>query len=307
LSAGRRVAGTGPFAYLPARRLADAPDDAVVTDVLDPRTKLYRRLWQPLAVAALNTEPELGSARLFGEVVRESLGEGGAACVPLIPREGLSESLIDPALARLRALGGEFRNPSRLRAIGLDSERAATLDFDGGLETLRPGDAAVLAVPAPNAARLVPDLVAPDEFRAIVNAHFRLSLHGDAPHFVGIVGGLAEWVFRKGEVLSVTVSAADRIVDRPAEELAPLLWADVAAAYDLPLDPVPPCQIVKEKRATFAATPAQLKRRPAQATRWSNLVLAGDWTETGLPSTIEGAIRSGFRAAAHLLGRDEIG
>ena len=131
-------------------------------------------------------------------------------------------------------------------------------------------------------------------------------MRGNAPWFVGVVGGTAEWVFRKREVLSVTVSAADRLVDTPAEEFAPLLWRDVAAAYELPSDPMPPCQIVKEKRATFAATPAQESRRPGAATRWTNLVLAGDWTQTGLPATIEGAIRSGFMAADRLLKRSEI-
>ena len=305
LSSKRRVAGTGPFAYLSARDLADAPADAVVTDSLNPKSTIFRRLWQPLAVAALNTEVEVGSARLFGTIVRETLGAGGEACIPLVPREGLSESLVDPALGRLRAQGANFRNPSRLRAIGFEDGRVATLDFEGTAETLKPGEGVVLAVPAPVAARLVPDLTVPDEFRAIVNAHYRVSLRGDAPYFVGLVGGVAEWVFRKTETLSVTISAADRLIDRPAEELAPLLWADVAAAYDLPPDPMPPWQIVKEKRATFAATPAQLARRPPTATSWGNLVLAGDWTDTGLPATIEGAIRSGFRAAAHLLGRDE--
>lgn len=301
-SAERRVKGTGPLAYLSARRAINAVDDAVVSGVLDPASMIFRRLWQPLAVAALNTETDAGSAKLFGAVLRESLGAGGQACIPLVPREGLSESLVDPALAKLRALGGEFRLSSRLRALSFAAERVATLDFDGASETLKDGEAVVLAVPAAVAQRLVPELTAPDEFRAIVNAHYRLALRGAAPWFVGIVGGTAEWVFRKPEVLSVTVSAADRLVDRPAEELAPLLWADVAAAFELAAEPVPPWQIVKEKRATFAATPAQLARRPAVGTRWANLMLAGDWTATGLPATIEGAIRSGFAAAEHLLG-----
>ena len=60
---------------------------------------------------------------------------------------------------------------------------------------------------------------------------------------------------------------------------------------------MPDWQIVKERRATFAATPAQDARRPGARTRWSNLFLAGDWTDTGLPATIEGALRSGRRAA----------
>ncbi len=71
----------------------------------------------------------------------------------------------------------------------------------------------------------------------------------------------------------------------------------MAAATGLPPE-LPPWQIVRERRATFAATPAQDARRPGPGTRWSNLVLAGDWTDTGLPATIEGAIRSGQRAAA---------
>ena len=299
----RRVKGTGPFDYLAARHLADAPADAVVSGALDPRALIFRRLWQPLAVAALNTEVEAASAKLFGEVLNESLGAGGAACVPLVPREGLTETLIDPALAKLRARGAELRFGSRLRAMGFSEDRLATLDFEGSLEPLSADEAAVLAVPAPIAARLVPDLTTPDEFRAIVNAHFRVALRGDVPWFVGIVGGVAEWVFRKQDVLSVTVSAADRLVDMPADELAPLLWHDVVAAFDLPPEPMPPWQIVKEKRATFAATPAQLARRPGTATRWPNLVLAGDWTATGLPATIEGAIRSGFQAADRLLGQ----
>lgn len=299
----RRVPGTFAWSYLAARRLLDGSGDAVVTDRVNPNATLYRRLWQPLAVAALNTEPEAGSAALFATILRETLGAGGRACVPLLPREGLSESLIDPALARLRSDGADIRIGARLRALTFAGERVASLDLDNGSETVGAEDVVVLAVPAPVAARLVPDLVVPDEFRAIVNAHYRLAVRGAAPWFVGVIGGTAEWVFRKNDVLSVTVSAADRLIDLPAEELAALLWQDVAAAYELAAEPMPPCQIVKEKRATFAATPAQLARRPKAGTRWSNLVLAGDWTDTGLPATIEGAIRSGFTAVERLLSR----
>ena len=114
---------------------------------------------------------------------------------------------------------------------------------------------------------------------------------------MGVIGGAAEWIFRKRGVLSVTVSAADRFVERAAPELRDLFWRDVAIAYHLPPRPVPPARIVKERRATFLASPEQLKRRPQQTTAWRNLLLAGDYVDTGLPATIEGAIRSGFAAA----------
>ena len=297
-----RVPGTHAWSYLAARRLLRG-DAGVVTDYVSTTSTLYRRLWQPLAVAALNTEPEAGSAELFATIVRETLGAGGRACVPLLPREGLSETLVDPALLKLHAKGADIRIGARVRALSFADRRVASLDLDGGNEVVGADDAVVLAVPSAVASRLVPDLAAPDEFRAIVNAHYRVAMRGNAPWFVGVIGGTAEWVFRKRDVLSVTVSAADWLVDRPAEELAPLLWQDVAAAYALPSEPMPPCQIVKEKRATFAATPAQAARRPGAATGWPNLVLAGDWTATGLPATIEGAIRSGFTAADALLAR----
>ena len=300
-NAERRVAGTRPLDYFRALALAAARQDDTVADALDRDSVIFRRLWQPLAVAALNTETERGAAVLLSRVLRESFGAGGAACRPLMPREGLSESLIDPALARLAASGAELRLGSRLREMTFARAHAAVLAFDGVSEHLAPDEAVVVAVTAPVAARLVPEIVVPDEFRGIVNAHYRIAVPPSLPLFVGLVGGTAEWVFRKKDVLSVTISAADRLMDTPAEELAAALWPEVRRAYDLGDMPLPPWQIVKERRATFAATPAQLIRRPPAATRWTNLVLAGDWTDTGLPATIEGAIRSGTAAADRLV------
>jgi squalene-associated FAD-dependent desaturase len=294
---GRRVPGSRARDYLAARRLREASADATVGDRLDPGGLLYRLLWQPVAVAALNTSAEAGSARLFWRILAETLGQGADSCRPLVPREGLSESLVDPALATLRARGAEIWFGARLRAIGFAGRRVTELDFDSGKVDVGDGDAVVLAVPAAVAARLVPDLTVPDDHAPIVNAHYRIGPPTGMPLFAGLIGGTAEWAFRKHGIISVTVSAADRIVDRPAQELAEVLWRDVAAAFGLGATPVPPCRIVKERRATFRATPAQLRRRPATATRWNNLLLAGDYVDTGLPATIEGAIRSGLAAA----------
>jgi hydroxysqualene dehydroxylase len=297
-AAARRVPGTRAGEYLEALKLRRAVPEATVAEVLDPETPLFRRLWEPVAVAALNTGVRDASARLFWRILAETLGRGAAACKPLVPLEGLSESLVDPALATLRRQGAEIRFGTRLRALAFTDTRVAELGFDEGSVALRPEDEVVLAVPAAVAARLVPGLVVPDDYAPIVNAHFRCTAPVDSPLFLGIVGGTAEWVFRKREVVSVTVSAADRLVERPADELRDLLWQDVAVALGMPPQPVPPARIVKERRATFRATPAQLGRRPPTATRWPNVRLAGDYVDTRLPATIEGAIRSGLAAAA---------
>jgi hydroxysqualene dehydroxylase len=296
----RRVPGTRASDYLSALRLCRAAPGDTVAGVLAPESILFRRLWQPLTVAALNTGAADASARLLWRVFAETLGRGAAACRPLVPREGLSESLIDPALAFLSRHRTTIRFGARLRALTIAEDRVSGLLFDGAAIPLAPGDSAILAVPAAAAARLVPGLVVPDDHAPIVNAHFRFVMPASAasPLLVGVVGGTAEWVFRKREVISVTVSAADRLVEHPADELRDLLWRDVARALDLMPGTAPPARIVKERRATFRATPAQLRRRPAAATPWTNLHLAGDYVETCLPATIEGAIRSGVAAAA---------
>lgn len=294
----RRVKGTSLLDYLDAERLARASEDAVVTDILDPRKVAYRRLWAPLCAAALNTEPERASARLLGRLFRDTFGQGGAALHPVMPKEGLSESLVDPALAYLAAKGGNVQFGHRLRAIGFAGDRVATLDFGKAQIAVEAGDQVVLAVTAPVAADLLPSLTVPDAFRGIVNAHFRIDPPSGIAPFTGVIGGTAEWIFAKPGILSTTSSAAEAIIDRPAEDLAKELWGDIVRALSLGSIALPPWRVVKEKRATFAATPDQLRRRPGPRTRWSNLALAGDWTDTGWPSTIEGAIQSGFSAAA---------
>lgn len=95
------------------------------------------------------------------------------------------------------------------------------------------------------------------------------------------------------------MSAAGALAERPAAEIAELIWSDVSQALDYRPPAMPAVRIVKEKRATFAQIPSALPLRPPAETRFRNLFLAGDWTATGLPATIEGAIRSGAVAAQH--------
>jgi len=294
LSPSRRVPGTKPADYLQVLKLRRAGQDATVAATLPPGT-LYRRLLEPLAIAALNTRPETGSALLLAAVIDESLARGGAACIPAYPAEGLSETFIDPAVAWLGAHGAEIRFGSRVSSLEHDGARVTRV----GPHPIAGDEAVILAVPAAVATALLPGTSAPDQFEAILNVHFRADADLGEAGFVGVIGGTAEWVFSKPGVVSTTISAANRSVDTPSVALAQQVWQDVCAILRQG-QPLPPWRVVKEKRATFAATPDQDRRRPPARTGLANLALAGDWTATGLPATIEGAIRSG-RAAAHCI------
>ena len=295
LARGRRVPGARLGHFLAATRLSRAGPDDTVAERLAPG-ELYRRLLEPLAIAALNTPPATASARLLGAVMDESLSQGGAACVPAYPAVGLSESFIDPAVQWLEARGATVRLGSRVTQLGFDEGRVTQLDGTA----LGAHEGVVIATPAPVAATLVPGLLAPDRFEAILNVHFRADAAPGEAGFYGVLGGTAEWIFMKPGVISTTISAGNARIDLPSEALAQQVWQDICIVTGV-THPIPAYRVVKEKRATFAATPEQDRRRPHAETVFHNLVLAGDWTATGLPATIEGAIRSGRSAAKSFL------
>jgi hydroxysqualene dehydroxylase len=294
--AARRVPDTGMLDYLALMPLIWASPERLVGDAIPCKGRLYQRLVQPLLLAALNVDPPEGSAGLAGAVVRETLLAGGMACRPLIAREGLSAVLVEPAIKLLQGKGANIQFGHELRRLGQSASRVGELQFGEETIALGPEDAVVLAVPPRAAAALLPGLKTPSKFRAIVNAHFRLDPPKDMPPILGVVGGLVEWLFAFPQRLSVTISNADRLVDMPREELAQAIWRDIRNASGVQGE-LPPWQIVRERRATFEATPEQNALRPGASTALKNLFLAGDWTDTGLPATIEGSVRSGNRAA----------
>ncbi len=295
--AGRRVPGTRLRDYLALLTLMRRHPGRQIDEVIRCDSVLWDKFLRPLFLSALNTAPEGASADLAGAVVRETLAKGGRYIRPLVATPSLAAAFVDPALDRLGRSEAQIRFGCPLRAVSLNGDKVLGLTFDDGEETLGPEDRVILAVPPWIAQKLLPGVNAPVAFHAIVNAHFRIVPPPGAPAMVGLIGGTAEWVFAFHDRLSVTVSAADRLMHLENDELALLLWRDVAVVHNL-TGPVPPCRIVKERRATFASTPAQASRRPSTRTFWTNLFLAGDWVDTGLPATIEGALRSGEAAAA---------
>ena len=298
----RRVPGTRLADYGSGLRLLSAPPDATVADCIPASHPLYRRFWEPLTLAALNCPPEEAAAAPLRAVLLETFAKGAGSCRPLIARDGLGDALVAPALETLARQGIRPFFNQRLRGLGVEGDRVTGLDFGARMEPLAEDDMVVLALPPTAAAALLPGLTVPEDGHVIVNAHYRLDrppppLPLDLP-FLGVVGGAAHWIFVRGDIISVTVSGAGILAAEPADAIAALLWSDVTRALGIEGVTLPPHRIIKEKRATFVQTPANQRRRPGTATRWRNLFLAGDWTDTGLPCTIEGAIRSGNTAAA---------
>lgn len=301
----RRTPGAGALAHLAGLKLLTARANAVVADCFDRKAPLYERLWRPLCEGVMNAAPEEASARLLGRVFGETFVKGGAAMEPLMARTTLTDAFVTPAIRAIESRGGSVRTGARLRALQRSGGRVQTLAFGDAEIALGPNDQVILAVPPHAAPDLLPELSPPQGARPIVNAHFRTPAPAtDRPRLFGLIGSAAQWAFLRDDVLSVTVSAANDYAGRGAESLAKRLWAETAQGLALlggpsfDVDQLPAYRIVTEKRATFLQSPEQLGARPGTRDGPDGVLLAGDWTDTGLPATIEGAIRSGFAAAA---------
>lgn len=277
----RRVPDTRLLDYRALLTMRKAKPSDLVSEVTDTTSALYKNLLEPLTISALNTMPQQASAAPLAAVFAETVELGGAASQPRWAETGLSESFVDPAIAWLKANGAEIQLGKRIH--NLDSDQPT-----------------ILAVPPWVAKDLMPELTTPDEFESICNIHFKIKTNIGEPGFYGLLGSMAEWVFARDEVLSVTISAANRYAPLNQEQIAAQVWGELAHAFGLAPD-IPAYRVLWEKRATFACTPQQLNKRPEAQSPRSNVFLAGDWTNTGLPATIEGAIRSGETAANLLI------
>jgi squalene-associated FAD-dependent desaturase len=300
MTANRRVPGTNPGHYLEALKLRRATDRQTVADCVDRKGPLFDRFWQPITRAVLNTDAEEASAALLWKTIKMTFLKGESACRPQIFTKGLSAALVTPALRVLEQAGAIVRFQSRARGMRWQKEGVMALRFPEGLLKLEMDDCVVLAVPPDICAELWPDADPPQETRPIVNVHFRVPAPVSLPggqDFLGLIGKDAQWLFSRGDVLSVTISAATDYVDRPNWEIANQTWTEITSILGRNMGRLPPWRVIKERRATIAQTPDVVARRPGPETILPNLFLAGDWTDTGLPATIESSVQSGFSAA----------
>ena len=297
----RRIPDTRLWDYLRGAALALAGSGATVAEAIRDRGPLWHRFWEPMTLAVLNTTPERGSARLLWRVFAETFARGEAHCRPMFAPEGLGDALVEPALARL----AEITYFAPLEGVETRDGRVEQLRFkDRDPVVLGPADSVVLALPPARLGAVLPDLDLPGDTHAILNAHFVLpeGTLDAAPPLLGTLSSKTHWIFTRGDVVSLTISAADQmdVLGGDRDALLESLWRETQVALSLINVTYISGRILTERRATFDQSPQAVAKRPDAKTPLTNLFLAGDVTETGLPATIEGAIRSGETAAAHI-------
>ncbi len=308
-----------------AMRLVDPADPAADTqrfgDWLAARgqsDRARRALWDLFSVSALNIAGDDASLALAATVVKTGLlGANNAADIG-VPALPLGELHGDAAATLLAKLGAQVTISAKVSAIQPDHESRFRIRLARDADLT--ADAVVLAVPHEKAAALVPPDALPDgTVRAwaglgaspIVNVHVIYDRPVTDLEFAAAIDSPVQWVFDRTRIsgldrpghqyLAISLSAADEYADMPAarlrEQFVPALAELFPAAREAR---VTEFFVTRERRATFRQAPGSGARRPTAATRQPGLVLAGAWTDTGWPDTMEGAVRSGLAAVVEL-------
>lgn len=293
--AAARPPGVGARDLLRGARLFVSRQPTVAA-ALAATPDAMRGLWEPLCTAALNTAAAEADTATLRPVLSAMARPGGLGRGLLLPRRSLHNTYVAPAETWLQRQGAMIRTTAPLRALDVVGGRVTALKFDTPVG-IAPDDTVVLALPPWSTLLGHVGVQAPTAMSPIVNAHFQWTA-GPAhePRFMGLIGGLGQWAWLRGRTLGITVSAADAVIDEEPEKLAHRLWRETAGVLGLAADALPAWQAIKERRATLRHRPGVT--RPGPRTALANVFLAGDWTDTGLPCTLESAARSGGTAAS---------
>jgi zeta-carotene desaturase len=278
-----------------------------------------RSFWEPLAISIMNEHLASASAKVFISSLRHAFLSGWKNSALAIPRVGLSELYVDSAVQFILAHGGDIRTGAEVVGIDFETEKGLQVRCKTGSAV--ECSALILAVPHHRVASLletdernsVPStlrssLSALSSTSSIPIVSIHLWFERDfMPHdVIGLIGRRVQWVFNKRKLfgeqradghVSCVISAAKGYVDMTNEQLERIALEDLQSVYPDAPSNATSALCVRERRATFSCTPNTERLRPEHATPIPNLFLAGDWTATGLPATIEGAVISGERCA----------
>ncbi|MDX2167525.1 MAG: hydroxysqualene dehydroxylase HpnE [Deltaproteobacteria bacterium] len=271
--------------------------------------------WNPVAVATLNETPARAAALPFAAVLARAFFGKRRDAQFVLPASDLTELYTDDAQRFIEARGGQVRTRAAVAELDVRDERVSALRMRDGsrlavaacIVALPPR---ALAVLLPESLRATEPLGRLDDFATspIVSVHLWLDRAVLAHPFLGCIGTHTQWFFNRsalvsatadgGQRLSAVISAGHEIVEWPSETIAATVIEDLRTLLPAARGAtVTRSVVVKEKQATISTTPEAERRRPPAETAVANLWLAGDWTATGLPPTIESAVLSGHRAA----------
>ena len=260
-----------------------------------------KAFWEIICVGALNTNLKKASAKVFVDILKEIFLKGSFGMKIILPKTNLSETYCLPAKQFVEAKGGKIFLSERAEEIKIKKNRAVEVRTDK--RRIAEFDFMVCAVPFYAAQKILSFLKFNDfnpQYSSILNVHIWLKENRLGKNFYALIGSKLHWVFNHDSHLTCVISDADYLMNLSDEEVMSIITAELEKYMNMTKHDIKDYFIIKEKRATFIPSNEILNNRPNTETEIKNLFLAGDWVNTGLPSTIESAVKSG-RVAAELV------
>ncbi|MCK9210057.1 MAG: hydroxysqualene dehydroxylase HpnE [Ignavibacteriaceae bacterium] len=260
-----------------------------------------KSFWEIIAVGALNSKLKDASAKMFIDILKVIFLNGSDASAMIIPKVGLSKAFVDPAVNFLKVRKNELSLSEKLLEISVTQNKAVVVETDKG--SINDFDTVILAIPSYAFSRINEKNFIIENDRtdlstsSILTLHLWLKENKLKKPFYAFIDSRLHWVFNHGEYITTVTSSADELIEKSQEELFSIISTELFTYLGINPENISRYKIIKEKRATFIPNKENLLKRPSANTKLENVFLAGDWTNTGLPATIEGAIKSGNTAA----------
>ncbi len=264
---------------------------------------LVKSFWEILYVGALNTSPDNASAVIFYEILLRIFFKGNFASTIILPKYGLSESIINPAISFIKKYDSEIISSDTVKKIIIEDERIVEVKSEQSI--YKNFDYIISAIPLYALEKIISKeslgIKTDLSYSTILNIQIWLKENPLKEKFYGLIDSQLHWIFNKGSHINVVVSNANNYSEKTDQEIIELAINELEKYTYIKRELIINYRIIKEKRATFIPDKNSLYDRPNSRTKIKNLFLAGDWTDTGLPSTIESAAKSGRIAAENVM------
>ncbi|MHB1686046.1 MAG: hydroxysqualene dehydroxylase HpnE [Ignavibacteriaceae bacterium] len=260
--------------------------------------KIRKAFWEILAVGALNTNIKKASAKIFSDVLKKIFLRGNSAATIILPAYGLSETYCNHAQKFIEENNGTINFSETVLSMKIEGDQVSEIITSKRI--IKDFDFVVSAVPSFALERFLPEIIDRKlhlKYSSILSAHLWLNENPLEKTFYGLIDSTVHWIFNHGTHITIVISDANELVEKSKEEIFEIVMNEIERFTKIKKEFVVQYKVIKEKRATFIPSNEIINFRPAAKTQFKNFFLAGDWTDTGLPSTIESAVKSGRTAA----------
>lgn len=285
-------------------------DGKSVTDLLSKYRqtgKIYSGMWEPVTIGAMNSQPEKADAGLFIRMLKQIFLRDGFSSRIMVPAVPFRELYTADSESYIQKNGGEVIKGEGIKELLFNENRLTVIRTDK--RDISDFDTLVLAVSPFSLSKIkgmekvFPDGLPEFEYSSITGIHLALKEKGRREGFTGFVNSPLHWVFYKEDHISCIISDSDSLINTEPEDIYKLALKELTERGLFKPSDFTGYKVIKEKRATFIPDSSNLSKRPVLKTPFTNLILAGDYTDTALPATIEGAVKSGVNAAEFIAGR----